>query len=208
MKLEVYNISGDATGRSVELDERVFGLEANDHAVWLDVKRIQANARQGTHKAKERAEITGSTKKLRKQKGSGAARIGSIKNPLFKGGGRVFGPKPRNYSLKVNKKVSALARRSALSYKAKSEALRVVENFSLDAPKTKDYKKILESLNVIDKKNLLVIHELDSNVILSARNLKKASVDTVERINTLEIMQSQVLLLTEASVEVLNNSVN
>ena len=172
MELNVLNIKGKETGRKVKLNAAVFAIEPNDHAIYLDVKSHLANKRQGTHKSKERAEIVGSTRKIKKQKGTGTARAGSIKNPLFKGGGRVFGPTPRDYSQKVNKKVKRLARKSALSIKAKQKAIVVLEDFQMDKPHTKDYLKMLAALGLSDKKSMLVLGDLNKNVYLSSRNLK------------------------------------
>lgn len=205
MELEVLNINGESTGRTVELSSDVFGIEPNDHAIYLDVKRYQAALRQGTHKAKERAEITGSTKKLKRQKGTGTARAGSIKSPLFKGGGRVFGPRPRNYDLKVNKKVRGLARRSALSYKAKDQSIVVVEDFSFDAPKTKDYVAFLKSIKLEDKKSLHLRNDDCDNVWLSSRNVKKALVQKAANVSTYEILNHQVLVLSEGVLESFKN---
>ena len=176
MNIAILNVKGEDTGRKAKLNDKVFKVEPNDHAIYLDVKQYLANQRQGTHKSKERAEITGSTKKVKRQKGTGTARMGSVKSPLLRGGGRAFGPEPRNYSFKLNKKVKSLARKSALSYKAKDKDLTVVENFSLDQPKTKSYLEILNSLSFADKKTLMVIPETDKNVVLSGRNVPKAKV--------------------------------
>lgn len=197
MELEVLNINGQPTGRKVELSDSVFGIEPNNHAIYLDVKRYQASLRQGTHKSKERNEISGSTRKLKRQKGTGGARAGSIKNPLFKGGGRIFGPRPRNYDIKVNKKVRSLARHSALAYKAQENAIIVVENFSFDAPKTKEYVKFIDNLKLSDKKVLHLRQDDCDNVWLSSRNLKKSMVQKVSNVNTYEILNHSVLILSE-----------
>ena len=200
MELNVLNKKGEDTGRTVTLNDSVFGIEPNDHAIYLDVKQHLANKRQGTHKAKERSEITGSTRKLIRQKGGGGARRGDIKSPILVGGGRVFGPKPRDYSFKLNKKVKALARKSALSYKAKENAITVVEDFSIDVPKTKDFITFMKDLKVDGKKMLLVLPENNSLIYLSSRNLKSASVVTVSELNTYKVLDAANLLLTESSL--------
>ncbi len=206
MEVAVYNIKGEDTGRKVQLSDAVFGLEElNEHVVYLTVKQYLANQRQGTHKSKERSEIAGSTRKLGRQKGGGGARHGDINSPLFHGGGRVFGPRPRNYSFKLNKKVKALARRSALSYKAAQQQIIVVEDFTFEAPKTKEMLKVLNNLKISDKKVLLVLASRDKNVILSARNLPNAIVANASDINTYEILNNKVMVLVEGSVDVLNN---
>ncbi|MBQ9467320.1 MAG: 50S ribosomal protein L4 [Muribaculaceae bacterium] len=206
MEVAVYNIKGEDTGRKVQLNDAVFGLdELNEHVVYLTVKQYLANQRQGTHKSKERSEISGSTRKLGRQKGGGGARHGDINSPLFHGGGRVFGPKPRNYSFKLNKKVKALARRTALSYKAAQQQIIVVENFTFEAPKTKEMLKVLNNLKISDKKVLLVLASRDKNVILSARNLPNAIVANASDVNTYEILNNKVMVLVEGSVDVLNN---
>jgi len=200
MELNVLNKKGEDTGRKVTLDDAVFGIEPNDHAIYLDVKQHLANKRQGTHKSKERSEITGSTRKLIRQKGSGGARRGDIKSPIMIGGGRVFGPKPRDYSFKLNKKVKALARKSALTYKAQANAITIVEDFSYEAPKTKDFVAFMKDLKVNDKKMLLVLPENNKSVYLSARNLKSATVVTVSELNTYKVLDAANLLLTESSL--------
>jgi len=205
MELEVFDKSGSQTGKKVNLPDSVFGIEPNDHAIYLDVKQFLANQRQGTHKSKERAEIVGSTKKLKKQKGTGTARAGSIKSPVFRGGGRVFGPKPRNYGFKLNKKLKKLARKSALSYKANESSIAILEDFKMEAPKTKEYLAILESLKFQDKKVLLVLPESDNTILLSARNLPKSKVTTVESLNTYDIMNADQLLVFENSIEKFSN---
>jgi large subunit ribosomal protein L4 len=187
MELSIYNINGEVTDKKVTLNDSIFGIEPNNHVIWLDVKQYLANQRQGTHKSKERSEITGSTRKLIRQKGSGGARRGDIKSPVMVGGGRVFGPKPRDYSFKLNKKVKALARRSALSLKAKNEAILVVEDFSFDAPKTKSFVELTKKLQVADKKLLFVLPSQNKNVYLSARNLPGVEIITASDINTYKI---------------------
>lgn len=205
MELAVYNIKGEDTGKKVTLNEAVFGLEnPSEHAVYLDVKQYLGNQRQGTHKSKERSEIAGSTKKLGRQKGGGGARHGDIKSPLLRGGGRVFGPKPRDYRTKLNKKVKALARRSALTYKAQNEQIIVVEDFSFDAPKTKDFVAMTRNLKVDDKKIVLVLAGMDRNVYLSARNLENTRVVSACDLNTYRVLDNKMLVVTESSVEVLN----
>lgn len=201
MKLEVLNIQGEKTGRSVNLPSDVFGVEPNEHAVWLAVKAYQANQRQGTHKAKERGEIKGSTRKLKRQKGTGTARAGSIKSPLFKGGGRVFGPKPRDYSQKLTKKVKRLARKSALSSKAANGQIVIVEDFSFDAPGTKAYVDILSNLNLADQKTVLVTAEGERDLYLSSRNLQKASVARAQDLNTYQVLNANTLILAEGSID-------
>lgn len=203
MELAVINHKGEDTGRKVTLSEDIFGIEPNDHAIYLDVKQYLANQRQGTHKSKERNEIAGSTKKIKKQKGTGSARAGSIKSPLFRGGGRVFGPRPRNYSFKLNKKVKQLARKSALSYKVKEESLTVLENLSFDSPKTKNYVSLLNGLALGDKKTLVVLPEANMNVYLSSRNLAKSKVVTVNDVNTYQVLHADQLVLCEGSVSML-----
>lgn len=203
MKLEVLDITGKATSKKVELDSDIFGIEPNDHAIYLDVKQYLANQRQGTHKARERADIKGSTKKIKRQKGTGTARVGSIKNPLFRGGGRVFGPRPRNYGFKLNKKVKELARKSALSYKVQNKELFVVEDFKMETPKTKEFINIQKNLKVDDKKSLFVLNERNKNVYLSSRNLQNCKVVTVSELSTYDIMNASALLLAESSIDVL-----
>ncbi|MCL6258005.1 50S ribosomal protein L4 [Aquiflexum sp. TKW24L] len=203
MELAVLKYNGEDTGRKVTLSDDIFAIEPNDHAIYLDVKQYLANQRQGTHKAKNRNEISGSTKKIKKQKGTGGARAGSIKSPLFRGGGRVFGPVPRDYSFKLNKKLKQLARKSALTYKAKENSVMVLENFSFDAPKTKTYIAMLNGLSLSDKKTLLVLPEVSKNVYLSSRNLQKAKVMAVENVNTYELLNADNLVLCEGSVSML-----
>ncbi len=208
MELNVLNIKGKETGRKVKLNAEVFAIEPNDHAIYLDVKSHLANKRQGTHKAKERAEIVGSTRKIKKQKGTGTARAGSIKNPLFKGGGRVFGPTPRDYSQKVNKKVKRLARKSALSIKAKQKAIVVLEDFQMDKPHTKDYLKMLAALGLSDKKSMLVLGDLNKNVYLSSRNLKNSKVVTNSELNTYGISNANHLIISEGAIAELESILN
>ncbi len=208
MELNVLNIKGKETGRKVKLNAAVFAIEPNDHAIYLDVKSHLANKRQGTHKAKERAEIVGSTRKIKKQKGTGTARAGSIKNPLFKGGGRVFGPTPRDYSQKVNKKVKRLARKSALSIKAKQKAIVVLEDFQMDKPHTKDYLKMLAALGLSDKKSMLVLGDLNKNVYLSSRNLKNSKVVTNSELNTYGISNANHLIISEGAIAELESILN
>lgn len=204
MELSVYNIKGEDTGKKVVLDDSIFAIEPNDHAIYLDVKQYMANQRQGTHKAKERSELSGSTRKLIRQKGSGGARRGDINSPLLSGGARVFGPRPRNYSFKLNKKLKALARRSALSYKAKNNEIIVVEDFNFDAPKTKAFKAISAALKGDEKKVLYVLPEVNKNVYLSARNLPNTNLILANLINTYTVLASKNLVLTERSVAVVN----
>lgn len=201
MEVAVFNTKGKETGRKVELSDTVFGIEPNNHAVYLDVKQYLANQRQGTHKAKERAEISGSTRKIKKQKGTGTARAGSIKNPLFKGGGRVFGPRPRSYSFKLNKSLKKLARKSALTLKAKENAIIVVENFDFEAPKTKNFTEILKALGIADKKSLFVLGEQNKNVYLSSRNLQAVNVVTNSELNTYGIINANNLVFLEGALE-------
>ena len=205
MELKVLSITGEETGKTVELADAVFGIEPNDHAIYLDVKQFLANQRQGTHKSKERAEIAGSTRKIKKQKGTGTARAGSIKSPVFRGGGRIFGPRPRNYGFKLNKKLKELARKSALSYKAKTGSIIVVEDFNMEAPKTKEFAQIRKSLKVDEKRSLVVLNEADKNVYLASRNIPKSEVVTLAELNTYSIMKAGTLVLVESSVEGLGN---
>ena len=197
MELTVYNIKGEDTGRKVELNEDLFGIEPNDHVIYLAVKQYLADQRQGTAKSKERSEIAGSTRKLIRQKGSGGARRGDIKSPVLRGGGRVFGPRPRNYSFKLNKKVKDLARKSALSYKAQQDAIIVVEDFEFEAPKTKEFKKMQKNLKIDGKKLLLVLPNVNKNVYLSARNIQRVNVMTATALNTYQVMNANVMVVTE-----------
>ena len=205
MELAVLNQSGSETGRTLSLTDDIFGIEPNDHAIYLDVKQYLANQRQGTHKSKERAEITGSTRKIKRQKGTGTARAGSIKSPIFKGGGRAFGPRPRNYSFKLNKKLKSLARKSALTYKAKESKLSILEDLQFDAPKTKSFVKLLNDLKLSETKTLFVVNEVSRNVILSSRNLQKSKVVTVEQVNTYDVLNADSLVLSESAVQKIEN---
>lgn len=206
MEVNVVNIAGKETGAKVQLPDAIFGVEPNDHAIYLDVKQYLANQRQGTHKSKQRNEIAGSTRKLHKQKGTGGARAGSIKSPLFNGGGRVFGPQPRDYSFKLNKKLKQLARRSALTYKAIDNNIVVLEDFSFDAVKTKNYAKLISDLKVGDEKTLLVLPAANNNIYLSSRNLKKAKVITADQLNTHDVLNAGKLLLTTGAVKMLEEA--
>ena len=208
MELSVYNIKGEDTGRKVVLDDAIYGIEPNDHAIYLAVKQYMANRRQGTAKSKERSEISGSTRKLGRQKGGGGARRGDINSPLLVGGARVFGPKPRDYGFKLNKKVKALARCSALSYKAKENSIIVVEDFTFDVPKTKSYIEILSNLKVDDKKSLVVLPDVDRNVYLSGRNLQGTKVTIAKTLNTYIVLDANVILMTEKSVKEINEAFN
>jgi len=205
MEVAVLDINGKETGRNVELSDSIFAVEPHTHAIYLDVKQYLANQRQGTHKAKERAEITGSTRKIKKQKGTGTARAGSIKSPLFRGGGRVFGPRPRSYSFKLNKGLKRLARRSALSVKVAEKQLFVVEDFNFETPKTKNYTNVLKAFGLENKKSLLVLSEANKNVYLSARNLKGSNVVNFNELSTYSIMNNKGLLLSESSVKEIEN---
>ena len=206
MEINVLNIKGQETGRKVTLNESIFGIEPNDHVLYLDVKQYLANQRQGTAKAKERSEHAGSTRKLGRQKGGGGARHGDINSPLLKGGGRVFGPKPRDYSFKLNKKVKALARKSALSYKAQEDAIVVVEDFSFEAPKTKEFVNFAKNIKVDGKKVLLLLPEVNKNVYLSARNLQKAEVMTASALNAYKVLNADVLVVTEKSLQLIDDT--
>lgn len=206
MKLDVLNTAGSTTGKQVELPAEIFGIEPNDHAIYLAVKQHLANKRQGTHKTKPRNEVKGSTKKIKRQKGTGTARAGDIKNPLFRGGGRIFGPEPRDYSFKLNKKVKELARKSALSYKAKEENVRVVENFTFDAPQTKQAVAMLNALQLEGKKVTVVMGDTDENVILSARNIPGVEVEPGHNLHVYEILHSDVLVFTEAGLEAIEGT--
>lgn len=201
MEVAVLDIKGKETGRKAKLSESVFAIEPNDHAVYLDVKQYLANQRQGTHKAKERAEIVGSTRKIKKQKGTGTARAGSIKSPIFRGGGRIFGPRPRNYGFKLNKNLKRLARKSALSIKAKGDSIFVIEDFSFDAPKTKSMIEVLEALGIQDKKSLVVLGDSNKNVYLSSRNLKGLEVISSSELSTYKILNAKNVVLLEGSLE-------
>ena len=208
MDINVLDIKGQETGRKVTLSESVFGIEPNDHVIYLDVKQYMADQRQGTHKSKERSEVSGSTRKLGRQKGGGGARRGDINSPVLVGGGRVFGPKPRDYRFKLNKKVKNLARRSALSYKAQEQAILVVEDFNFEAPETKDFVNIAKNLKVDGKKLLLLLPEANKNVFLSARNLQKAHVMVAKDVNTYKILDADVLIVTENSLKAVEGILN
>ncbi|MBN1251262.1 MAG: 50S ribosomal protein L4 [Bacteroidales bacterium] len=203
MELKVYNIKGEETGSQVTLDDTIFAIEPNDHALYLDVKHYMANNRQGTHKSKERAEVAGSTRKIKKQKGTGTARAGSIKSPVFRGGGRVFGPRPKDYSFKLNKKIKQLARKSALSYKAKEEKIIILENFNFDTPNTSEYLAIKNNLKIADKKTLLVLQEPNKNIYLSSRNLKGSKTVIASELTTYDILDAKTILFVEGSLDVL-----
>jgi large subunit ribosomal protein L4 len=200
MEVIVYNSKGEDTGKKVTLSEEIFGIEPNQHAIYLDVKQYLANQRQGTHKAKERAEVARSTRKLKKQKGTGGARAGSAKSPVFVGGGTVFGPRPRDYSFKLNKKVKALARQSAYAVKAKAEKISVIDSITLEAPRTKDYIQFLSALNVTGRKTLLILPDVNTNVVLSSRNVQKAKVTTASQVNTYDLMNADQLLISEEAL--------
>ncbi len=206
MELEVMNIAGESTGKKVKLNKEIFGIEPNDHAIYLDVKQIMAHKRQGTSKTKERSEIKGSRKKIKRQKGTGTARFGDIKNPLFRGGGRVFGPRPRSYGGKLNRKVKDLARKSALAYKVMNKQLMVVEDFNFETPKTSEFANIQKNLKIGDKKSLFVINERNKNIYLSSRNLQNSKVITLSELNTYEIMSASALLFVESSLDVLQKN--
>jgi large subunit ribosomal protein L4 len=208
MEVAVLKYSGEKTTKKVNLSDDVFGIEPNDHAIYLDVKSILANKRQGTHKSKQRNEITGSSKKLKKQKGTGGARAGNIKNPQFKGGGRVFGPVPRDYSFKLNKKVKDLARKSALSYKAKDNSIAILEDFSFDNAKTKQYVNLLNALSLGDKKTLLILPENNKNVVLSGRNIQNAKVTTADQINTYDVMHADNVIVVESAISKIETLLN
>ena len=206
MKLNVLNISGEETGKKVELADDIFNIEPNDHVIYLDVKQYLANQRQGTHKTKERGEIRGSTRKIKRQKGTGTARAGSMKNPLLRGGGRMFGPRPRDYGFKLNKKVKQLAKKSALSYKAKDKNIFVVEDIDFQSHKTKEFVNFQNNLKINDKKSLLVISNKNKNIYLSARNLKRSKVLTVSELTTYDVLNSETLVLTESSIDRINKN--
>ncbi len=208
MELKVLNIEGKETGNKVTLSDAIFGIEPNDHAIYLDVKQFLANQRQGTHKSKQRNEVAGSTSKLHKQKGTGGSRKGSIKSPVFRGGGRIFGPQPRDYSFKLNKKMKALARMSALSYKAKNNDIVVLEDFSFETPKTKNFISLVNNLKISDKKALMVTATLDENLYLSSRNLQKSKVVAASDINTYDLLNADKLVLTASSVKSIEDSLS
>ena len=206
MEVNVLNIKGEDTGRKVTLNESIFGIEPNDHAIYLDVKQFMANQRQGTHKSKERSEISGSTRKLGRQKGGGGARRGDINSPVLVGGGRVFGPKPRDYEFKLNKKVKGLARKSALTYKAKNNAIVVVEDFTLEAPKTKEFVNVVNNLKVAGKKLLMVLPEANKNVYLSARNLERTNLAIASALNTYSVLNAETLVVTESALKAIEET--
>lgn len=208
MKVAVLDIKGKETGRTVELADSIFGIEPNNHALYLDVKQYLANQRQGTHKSKERAEISGSTRKIKKQKGSGTARAGSIKSPIFKGGGRVFGPRPKDYSFKLNKSLKRLARKSALSIKVKEQNLIVLEDFTFDTPKTKNFIELLNTFSLADKKSMFVFGESNNNVYLASRNLSRTNVVGASNINTYNLVNSNKLILIESALEEIETNLN
>ncbi|MCS6973821.1 MAG: 50S ribosomal protein L4 [Cyclobacteriaceae bacterium] len=200
MEIAVVKTNGEKTSRKVNLSDSIFAIEPNDHAIYLDVKSYLANQRQGTHKSKQRNEVSGSTRKIKRQKGTGGARAGSIKNPQFRGGGRIFGPVPRDYSIKVNKKIKDLARKSALTYKARENAIAVLEDFTFEQPKTKNYISLLSALSLADKKTLLVLPEVNKNIVLSGRNLKNTKITTADQINTYDVLNADTLIFLESSV--------
>jgi large subunit ribosomal protein L4 len=208
MEVSVLKYSGESTGKKVSLSDSVFGIEPNDHAIYLDVKSFLANQRQGTHKSKQRNEISGSSRKIKKQKGTGGARAGNIKNPQFKGGGRIFGPTPRDYSFKLNKKVKDLARKSALSYKAKDNSIAILEDFTFESAKTKQYVSLLNALSLNDKKTLLVLPEANKNVVLSGRNIQNAKITTADKINTYDVMNADSVIFIESSLGKIENLLN
>ncbi len=207
MKVDVYNKLGQSTGRQVELPDSIFAIEPNEHVIYLAVKQYLANRRSGTHKTLEKSEISGSTRKLHKQKGTGGSRKGSIKNPLFRGGARIFGPRPRNYGFKLNKKVKELAKYSALSAKVASNSIKVIEDFSMEAPKTKEYINLLKVFGLENKKSLLIMPELNDNIYLSSRNIQGAGLSDIASLNTYDIMNNSMILLSEKSVEALSNQI-
>ena len=206
MKLSVYNIEGKETSKKVDLSKDIFGIEPNNHAIYLDVKHYLASQRQGTHKSKERGDVTGSRRKIRKQKGSGAARVGDIKNPLFRGGGRVFGPRSRKYTFKLNKKVKSLARKSLLSQKAKDKNIIVLEDFKMKSPSTKKYHNILSNLDQLNHRTLLILNESDDNILLSSRNIKNTKVVNLHSLNTYELMHASRLMFIESSINELQKN--
>ncbi len=208
MELSVFNIKGEETGSKITLSEEIFGIQPNEHAVYLDVKQYLANQRQGTHKAKERGEVNYTTKKMKKQKGTGGARSGSRRNPILVGGGRIFGPRPRDYSFKLNKKVKVLARKSALAVKAQENAVSILEAFTFDAPKTKSYLNLLSALSLSGKKTLLILGDADKNVYLSGRNIPKTKIMSASDVNTYELLHADRLLICQPALEVLDNLLN
>ncbi len=208
MELEVLKITGEKTGRTVSLDDSIFGITPNDHAIYLDVKHYQANQRQGTHKSKERSEVSGSTRKLKRQKGTGTARLGDVNSPVLRGGGRAFGPKPRDYGFKLNKKVKRLARKSAFTYKAQQADIIVVEDFSFDVIKTKNYVKLLNDLKVNDIKTLLLTSKTDQQIIMSGRNVPSASIKLASDVTSFEVLRAKKLILQESAVKVIEETLN
>jgi large subunit ribosomal protein L4 len=208
MELSVLQHTGKDTGRKITLPDTVFSIVPNDHAIYLDVKNILANRRQGTHKAKEKGEIKGSTRKIKKQKGTGTARAGSIKSPLFRGGGRVFGPKPRNYSFKLNKKLKKLAKKSVLSYKAKENNITLIEDFVFDTPKTKAYQSVLQNLKLSGYKSLLIMDKKDDNLLLASRNIPTASITLADQINTYDLLKAQKILISETALTKINENLS
>ena len=208
MEVAVIKYSGEKTSKKINLADDIFGIEPNDHAIYLDVKSYLANQRQGTHKSKQRNEISGSSKKLKKQKGTGGARAGNIKNPQFKGGGRVFGPIPRDYSFKLNKKVKDLARKSALSYKAKENSIAILEDFNFEAAKTKQYLSMLSALSLTDKKTLLILPEVNKNIVLSGRNVENTKITTADQITTYDLMHADNVIFVESSLSKIENLLN
>ena len=208
MEVPVLQHTGENTGRKVQLAQEIFDIVPNDHAIYLDVKHILANQRQGTHKAKERSEVAGSTRKIKKQKGTGTARAGSIKSPLFRGGGRVFGPRPKDYGFKLNKKVKKLARKSTLSYKAKEQHITILEDFSFDSPKTKHYLHMLNNLGLSDQKTLLILSSTDRNLILASRNLKQTKIIIAGQINTYDLLNANRLIISESALASITQSLN
>ena len=208
MEVAVIKYSGEKTSKKVNLADEIFGIEPNDHAIYHDVKSYLANQRQGTHKSKQRNEISGSSKKLKKQKGTGGARAGNVKNPQFKGGGRVFGPVPRDYSFKLNKKVKDLARKSALSYKAKDNSIAILEDFTFEAPKTKQYLSMLSALSLADKKTLLILPDVNKNIVLSGRNVENTKVTTADQVTTYDLMHADNVIFVESSLSKVENLLN
>lgn len=204
MELKVLNKEGKETSKKMKLSSGIFGIEPNDHAIYLDVKQHLANKRQGTHQSKERGEIVGSTRKIKKQKGTGSARAGSIKNPLFRGGGRVFGPKPRYYGFKLNRKLKVLARKSALTYKAKEKSILILEDLSLGSPRTKDFSSVLNNLKIADGKSLFVLADNNTNVYLSSRNINSSKVITVDKLNTYDILNAKNIVIAESAVDMID----
>jgi len=208
MEVAVLKYSGESTGKKVNLSDSVFGIEPNDHAIYLDVKSFLANKRQGTHKSKQRNEISGSSRKIKKQKGTGGARAGNIKNPQFKGGGRIFGPTPRDYSFKLNKKVKDLARKSALTYKAKDNSIAILEDFTFESAKTKQFISLLTALSLNNKKTLFVFPEVNKNVVLSGRNIQNTKITTADQINTYDVMNADNVIFVESSIGKIENLLN